>query len=37
LQISHITDRARLVEAIPPAYTQWLGGRLIQQLEAVAS
>lgn len=27
LGIVHITDRAKLIEAIPPAYTEWLGRR----------
>jgi hypothetical protein len=32
LGITHITDRSKLVEAIPPAYTQWIGERLIEQV-----
>lgn len=33
--IDWTTDRKNLAEAIPPAYTEWIGGQLIQHLEAV--
>jgi hypothetical protein len=34
LGITHIADRTRLIEAIPPVYTEYLGGQLLRQLRA---
>lgn len=35
--ISHLTDVKRLAEAIPPAYTEWLGRQLVAWLDARAA
>ena len=37
LGITHITDMRRLAEAIPPAYTEWLGRQLIRHLDTIGT
>jgi DNA (cytosine-5)-methyltransferase 1 len=37
LGIHWTTDRRELAEAIPPAYTAWIGERLMARLEQVAA